>query len=100
MLQVGENLVVLTMVQNVPAFNVFKEFKGNASQRDGPVVSDRILLPFLIIGATLSKDQSLGSTSPVSSIVPGIKSCPAALEMLIFSNNFCTPFKDNFPIVG
>ena len=36
------------------------------------------------------------------SILPGIKSGPAALEMLIFSNNFCTPFKviDNFPIDG
>ena len=38
------------------------------------------------------------------SILPGIKSGPAALEMLIFSNNFCTPFKviliDKFPIDG
>ena len=36
------------------------------------------------------------------SILPGIKSGPAALEMLIFSNNFYTPFKviDNFPIGG
>ena len=36
------------------------------------------------------------------SILPVIKSGPAALEMLIFSNNFCTPFKviDNFPIDG
>ena len=36
------------------------------------------------------------------SILPGIKLGPAALEMLIFSNNFCTPFKviDKFPIVG
>ena len=34
------------------------------------------------------------------SILPGIKSGPAASEMLIFSNNFCTPFKviDKFPI--
>ena len=36
------------------------------------------------------------------SILSGIKSGPAALEMLIFSNNFCTPFKviDKFPIDG
>ena len=36
------------------------------------------------------------------SILPGIKSGLAALEMLIFSNNFCTPFKviDKFPIDG
>ena len=36
------------------------------------------------------------------SIVPGIKSGSAALEMLIFSNNFCTPFKvkDKFSIDG
>ena len=36
------------------------------------------------------------------SILPGIKSGPAALEMLIISNNFCTRFKviDNFPIDG
>ena len=35
------------------------------------------------------------------SILPGIRSGPAALEMLIFSNNFCTPFKvDKFPIDG
>ena len=27
------------------------------------------------------------------SILPGIKSGPAALEMFIFSNNFYTPFK-------
>ena len=35
-------------------------------------------------------------------ILPGIKSGPAALEMLIFSNNLCTPFKviDKFPIAG
>ena len=36
------------------------------------------------------------------SILPEIKSGHAALEMLIFSNNFCTPFKvtDTFPIDG
>ena len=28
MLEVGENFVVLNMVQNVPANNVFKKFKG------------------------------------------------------------------------
>ena len=34
-------------------------------------------------------------------ILPGIKSGPAALEMLIFSNNFCPPFKviDNFQLM-
>ena len=34
----GKNLVVSNMVQNVPANNVFKEFTGNTSQRDWPVV--------------------------------------------------------------
>ena len=33
------------------------------------------------------------------SILPGIKSGPAALELLIFSNNFCTlKVLDKFPI--
>ena len=36
------------------------------------------------------------------SILPGIKSGPAALEMLISFNNFRTPFKviDKFPFDG
>ena len=34
MLEVGENFVVLNMVQNVPANNVFKKFAGNTSQRN------------------------------------------------------------------
>ena len=36
------------------------------------------------------------------SILAGIKSRPAVLEILIFSTNFCTPFKviDKFPIDG
>ena len=36
------------------------------------------------------------------SILTGIKSGPAPLEMLIFSNNFCTHFKviDKLPIDG
>ena len=36
------------------------------------------------------------------SILPGNKSGPAVLEMLIFSNNFCTLFKviDKFPNDG
>ena len=33
MLEVGENFVVLNMVQNVSANNMFKEFAGNTSQR-------------------------------------------------------------------
>ena len=34
MLEVCENFVVLNMVQNVPADNVFKKFTGNTSQRN------------------------------------------------------------------
>ena len=68
MLVVGENFVVLNMVQNVPANNVFKKFTGNTSQRNWSVVFSQDLLPFLKIGAALAKDQSLGS-SPVSIVV-------------------------------
>ena len=34
----GENFLILKMVQNVPANNVFKKFTGNTSQRNCSVV--------------------------------------------------------------
>ena len=67
MLEVGENFVVLNMVQNVPAHNVFKKFTGNTSQRNWFVVFSHKgvhselgnsqehthqIIPFLKIGAT------------------------------------------------
>ena len=120
MLEVCENFVVLNMVQNVPADNVFKKLTGNTSQKNWSVVLSQTFVAFLENWCNVSQDQSLGS-SPVPrlwvkiactigansganmfSILPGIKSGPAALEILIFSNNFCTPFKviDKFPIDG
>ena len=47
MLEVGKDLVDLNMVQNVPANNVFKQFTGNASQRDWPVVFGQTSVAFL-----------------------------------------------------
>ena len=47
MLEVGENFVVLNMVQNVPANNVFKKFTGNTSQRNCSVVFSHNSVAFL-----------------------------------------------------
>ena len=47
MLEVGENFVVLNMVQNVPANNVFKKFTGNTSQRNWSVVFSQNSIVFL-----------------------------------------------------
>ena len=47
MLEVGENFVVLNMVQNVPANNVFKNFTGNTSQRNWSVVFSQDSVAFL-----------------------------------------------------
>ena len=44
MLEVCENFVVLNMVQNVPADNVFKKFTGNTSQRNWSVCPNTLLL--------------------------------------------------------
>ena len=53
---------------------------------------------------TFLPSSTIGANSGANmfSILPGIKSGPAALEILIFSNNFCIPFKviDKFPIDG
>ena len=47
MLEVCENFVVLNMVQNVPAYNVFKKFTGNTSQRNWSVVFSQTSVAFL-----------------------------------------------------
>ena len=47
MLEVGENFVVLNMVQNVPANNVFKKFTGDTSQRNWSVVFSQNSVAFL-----------------------------------------------------
>ena len=54
MLEVGENFVVLKMVQNVSANNVFKKFTGNTSQRNWSVVFSQDSVAFIKIGATLA----------------------------------------------
>ena len=41
------NFVVLNMVQNVPANNVFKKFTGNTSQRNWSVVFSQNSVAFL-----------------------------------------------------
>ena len=47
MLEVGENLVVLNMVQNMPADTVFKKFTGNTSQGNWSVVFSQASVAFL-----------------------------------------------------
>ena len=42
-----QNFVVLNMVQNVPANNVFKKFAGNTSQRNWSVVFSQNSVAFL-----------------------------------------------------
>ena len=49
MLEVGENFVVLNMVQNVPVNNVFKKFTGNTSQRNWSVVFSQNFVAFLFL---------------------------------------------------
>ena len=46
MLEVGENFVVLNMVQNVPAKNVFKKFTGNTSQRNCTIGNTRVSVAY------------------------------------------------------
>ena len=62
LLEVGENFVVLNMVQNVPANNVFQKFTGNTSWRNWSVVFSHNSVAFLENWLTLAKDQSLGSS--------------------------------------
>ena len=48
MLDVGKNLVVLNMVQNVSTNNVFKDgFTGNTSQRNWSVIFSQTSVVFL-----------------------------------------------------
>ena len=60
----------------------------------------RLLLLLTNLHLKLLSAQGTGADKLLST--QRVKSGPAALEMLIFSNNFCTPFKviDKFPIDG
>ena len=62
MLEVGENFVVLNMVQNVPANNVFKKFTSNTSQRKTPSLKRAAIVPIFKSG-----DKCLpGNYRPIS----------------------------------
>ena len=50
MLEIGENFVVLNMVQNVPANNVFKNLQVIQVRETDLWFSDRTRLSFLKIG--------------------------------------------------